>query len=108
MVKRLKNFEPGHGFTREDWDAVDSPEISEAEFAAMRPATEVLPAAFFAHIEEERRRRGRPPLARPKQQVTLRLDADVLDHYRAGGKGWQARLNDALRSAAGLGDLKPE
>ena len=47
-------------------------------------------------------KRGRPKSASPKQQVTLRLDRDVLDQFRAGGVGWQARINQALRQAAGL------
>jgi uncharacterized protein (DUF4415 family) len=41
-------------------------------------------------------RRGRPPLERPKEAVKLRLAPDVLDHFRAGGKGWQTRINDTL------------
>jgi uncharacterized protein (DUF4415 family) len=36
-----------------------------------------------------------------KEQVTLRIDQDVLDHFRAGGPGWQDRINEALRKAAG-------
>ena len=36
-----------------------------------------------------------------KEQVSLRLDQDVLDHFRAGGPGWQDRINTALRKAAG-------
>ena len=36
-----------------------------------------------------------------KQQVTLRLDQDVLEHFQAGGPGWQDRINEALRKAAG-------
>ncbi|MGH6680142.1 MAG: BrnA antitoxin family protein [Gemmataceae bacterium] len=36
-----------------------------------------------------------------KEQVTLRIDQDVLDHFREGGPGWQERINDALRKAAG-------
>ncbi|MBN8528168.1 MAG: BrnA antitoxin family protein [Caulobacterales bacterium] len=44
-------------------------------------------------------RRGRPPLDRPKQQVTLRLDQDVLDLFRGQGPGWQGRINAALRKA---------
>ncbi|WQH01122.1 BrnA antitoxin family protein [Rhodopseudomonas palustris] len=43
-------------------------------------------------------RRGRPPLgAQPKSSVTLRLDADVLDAYRALGAGWQSQINADLR-----------
>ncbi|ABD07141.1 conserved hypothetical protein [Rhodopseudomonas palustris HaA2] len=43
-------------------------------------------------------RRGRPPLgAQPKSSVTLRLDADVLESYRALGAGWQSQINADLR-----------
>ncbi len=46
---------------------------------------------------------GRPPLGdAPKKQVTLRLDADVIDRFRASGKGWQSRINQTLRKAAGV------
>ena len=48
-------------------------------------------------------RRGRPKSAAPKRATSIRLDADVLDHYRTGGPGWQSRINQALRKAAGLG-----
>lgn len=44
-------------------------------------------------------RRGRPPLDNPKRQVTLRLDADVLDGFRETGPGWQGRINEALKKA---------
>ena len=33
-------------------------------------------------------RRGRPKLERPKRAVKLRLDQDVLDHFRGSGRGW--------------------
>ncbi|MFL9501898.1 BrnA antitoxin family protein [Rhodopseudomonas palustris] len=43
-------------------------------------------------------RRGRPPLGtQPKSSVTLRLDADLLDAYRALGRGWQSQINADLR-----------
>jgi uncharacterized protein (DUF4415 family) len=52
------------------------------------------------------RRPEGPPAAKPalpgvKEQVTLRLDKDVLEHFQADGPGWQERINDALRKAAG-------
>ena len=46
--------------------------------------------------------RGRPKSATPKVSTTLRLDPDVLESFRAGGPGWQSRINAALRKAAGL------
>ena len=36
-----------------------------------------------------------------KEQVTLRIDQDVLEHFQADGPGWQDRINDALRKAVG-------
>jgi uncharacterized protein (DUF4415 family) len=36
-----------------------------------------------------------------KEQVTLRIDRDVLDFFQQGGPGWQERINAALRQAAG-------
>ena len=45
---------------------------------------------------------GRPRLAHPKRQMTLRLDADLIDQLRATGPGWQSRINTLLREAAGL------
>ncbi len=43
----------------------------------------------------------RPAPPGTKEQVTLRIDRDVLDHFQADGPGWQDRINDALRKAAG-------
>ena len=37
-------------------------------------------------------------LPRPKQLVSLRLDADVLDYFRATGRGYQTRINAVLRA----------
>jgi uncharacterized protein (DUF4415 family) len=36
-----------------------------------------------------------------KEQVTLRIDQDVLEYFQQGGPGWQERINEALRKAAG-------
>ena len=42
-------------------------------------------------------RRGRPPSARPKVSTTIRLSQEVIDHFKAGGRGWQTRIDEALR-----------
>jgi uncharacterized protein (DUF4415 family) len=36
-----------------------------------------------------------------KEQVTLRIDQDVLEYFQQNGPGWQDRINEALRKAAG-------
>ncbi|MBX9898838.1 MAG: BrnA antitoxin family protein [Qipengyuania sp.] len=46
-------------------------------------------------------RRGRPA-GSAKRLVSLRIDQSVLDRFRADGPGWQSRINEALRKAAGL------
>lgn len=47
-------------------------------------------------------KRGRPPVGDlPKQQVTLRLPRHVLDHFKAGGAGWQTRIGDVLERHVG-------
>jgi uncharacterized protein (DUF4415 family) len=42
-----------------------------------------------------------PSLPGVKELVSLRIDRDVLDHFQEGGPGWQDRINDVLRAAAG-------
>ena len=43
-------------------------------------------------------RRGRPLGSGTKAQVTLRLDVEVLERFKASGDGWQTRINDVLKS----------
>lgn len=43
--------------------------------------------------------RGRPRLPEPKVSTTIRLDADVLEKFRATGPGWQSRINAVLKAA---------
>lgn len=97
----LQEFQPGRGYTREDWDAVDSPPLTEEELASMRPFREVFPE-LAEKIEKEIAARGRPRVEAPKVAVTLRLDPDVLEKYKAGGKDWRAVMAAELRKAAGL------
>lgn len=47
-------------------------------------------------IEAYRRQRGRPT-GSDKESTTIRFDRDVLAAFRAGGPGWQTRMNAALR-----------
>jgi uncharacterized protein (DUF4415 family) len=78
----------------------ENPELTSDDIARMRPAREVLGDAW---IEGQKRGRGRPRIEAPKEKVTLRLDADVLQFFRAEGAGWQTRLNDALKGVVSKG-----
>jgi len=48
--------------------------------------------------------RGRPKLSSElrKQRISILLDPDVISHFKGGGRGWQTRINAALRKVAGL------
>lgn len=52
-------------------------------------------------------RRGRPPAAKTKVALTVRYDADVIAAFRATGKGWQTRMNDALREWLAQREARP-
>jgi uncharacterized protein (DUF4415 family) len=41
-------------------------------------------------------RRGRPFSQSPKMPVSIRLDAEIVEHFKASGKGWQSRINALL------------
>ncbi len=72
----------------------DNPELTTEEIAEMRPLSEFDPELYAAFM----RRRG-PQVAPTKERISLRLDRDLLQALRAGGRGWQGRANAALRKA---------
>ena len=43
----------------------------------------------------------KPAVPNAKELVSLRIDREVLDYFQEDGPGWQDRINDALRKAAG-------
>lgn len=60
----------------------DSPELTDAQFAALKPVAEVLPDLDFG-----------------KQRITIMLDSAVIAGYKAkaGGRGYQTLINETLR-----------
>jgi uncharacterized protein (DUF4415 family) len=78
-------------------DPDDAPELTKDFFdrAEVREGGKIVRAA-----QGTLTRMGRPPLGdAAKKQVTLRLDVAVIEAFRAGGAGWQSRINDALAKA---------
>ncbi len=73
----------------------DNPELTEEDFARMRPVRETHPE----YVEDWLRRKRGAQKAPTKVLVSLRLERDVLDKLRASGRGWQSRANDMLRKA---------
>jgi uncharacterized protein (DUF4415 family) len=78
----------------------DNPEWTAEDFAKARPASEVLNELFSPEIAAEMlrpKKSGRPHSENPKIFTGIRLDADVLDSFKSTGKGWQTRMNNALK-----------
>jgi uncharacterized protein (DUF4415 family) len=75
-----------HSTKHEFRDPDDAPELDEAWFdeADLRKGQAIV-------------RRGRPKSARTKEQINIRLSADVLAAFRATGPGWQTRIDEALK-----------
>lgn len=94
-TRKQKQFVPGHGYTKADWDVVsDAPEATDEQLAQARPFAEVFPELADAA------RRARGPQRTPtKVPVSIRLSRDVVEHFKAGGPGWHARIDEALRQA---------
>ncbi len=84
----------------ENWvDPDDAPEWTEEHF---RFARKTVGGQVVREAEGTWTRPGRPPSQNPKKQVTLRLDPEVVEGFRATGKGWQSRINAELRKALGI------
>lgn len=101
MTASKRNTPPssGEGIGETDLAKLDAHEITAEEYDEIPELTDEMMARAVPGdgLELLKRGRGRPPSDSPKQQVTMRLDADVLAAMRASGPGWQARANEALR-----------
>lgn len=78
------------------------PESIRKELAALaaKPESEVDLTDIPASSRKDWKGAARGRFYRPvKQQLTVRLDADVLEWLKSQGKGYQGRLNDILREA---------
>ena len=87
----MKKHKPKH-VLQGDWNAVESPPLTNDQLAGMRPALKTHPE----FVERYRRTRG-PQKAPRKVVTTIRLDADVVEYFKAQGRGWQTRINEKLR-----------
>ena len=86
--------------TGSDLKKVDAHVIQPHEYDEAPELTEEDLQYADLYEGEKLIRRGRPRLAEPKRAVKLRLSQQVLDHFKAGGPGWQTRINAALEQVA--------
>jgi uncharacterized protein (DUF4415 family) len=75
--------------TATDWvDPDDVPDLTAPEWEAA--------------IARAKVQRGRPKSESPKVSTTIRLSPEVIEYFKAGGPGWQSRIDEALRKIAGI------
>lgn len=84
------------GESQTNWARVEATTEEEIEAdIASDPDWQDIPRDWYKHAKP-----GLPfPLPKEnKRQVTLRLDPDILDHFKRQGRGWQSRINAVLRT----------
>jgi uncharacterized protein (DUF4415 family) len=77
--------EPQYGVPDED-----TPELTAERLARATAMPELLKRLGLPPLP------GRPKAAVTKTPVNLRLDPEIVAHFKAGGAGWQTRINDVL------------
>lgn len=81
--------------SKTDFAALDA--MTDEDIAA-QVAADPDAAPLFESLEGFRR--GRGPQKQPtKEQITLRLSPDVVQHFKSGGPGWQTRIDETLKQA---------
>ena len=73
-------------------DDPDTFELDEEWFANAKPTAEVLP-----HIVERYHRAKHEQKSPGGEPASVNIDADIADHFRKSGAGWERRLNQTLR-----------
>ena len=94
------------GPTKSDLKKIDEYVLGPKDYEEIPELTDEWFRHATMHIGGVPVLRGRPKSKARKQPVSLRLDPDVLAHFRRSGRGWQSRINAALRKVAKLPEKK--
>lgn len=102
----MPKLKPGTIIPSKDEDATikagiatdpDTVELDAQWFAQAKPASEVFASDTYEALIAMKRPRGRPKSEETKVFTAIRLDAEIVDTFKATGKGWQTRINNALK-----------
>jgi uncharacterized protein (DUF4415 family) len=75
----------------------DNPSWTDADFKRARPISEVLPPDMQKLLVRPKGRPAVDPIDH-KQAVSIRLDREIITHFKVDGPGWQTRINDVLKA----------
>ena len=76
----------------------ENPEWTDEDFRQAKAPHEILSPEILKSFP---RTRG-PQVAPRKIAVSIRLSPEVIERFKAGGPGWQSRINEVLKKAVGL------
>ncbi len=85
----IMKCKPDH-ISKKDWEAVNSPPLTDEILSRMRPVRETKP-------DIPPRIRG-PQKSPTKIPVSIRLNQDIVEYFKSQGKGWQTKVNKILRN----------
>jgi uncharacterized protein (DUF4415 family) len=80
----------------------DPDTYGDGAFDPVDDAPDLSTPYWVEQFSKAKVQRGRPKELETKVSTTIRLDPAVIAHFKAEGPGWQSRINEALRKAAGL------
>ncbi len=88
------NKKPTTKASRTDWDALENMNDDEIDLSD-------IPEITAEQMAQATLRVGGKPVAKGKVRVTIYLDAEVVDHFKAeaGGRGYQTLINEALKKS---------
>lgn len=94
---------PGKSLT--DWERVrreiaeDAPIPYDPEDGPYDPNDDAAVEAYWENAVILRPGQRGPQKAPIKKQISLRLSPEVIEHFKATGKGWQTRIDETLKKA---------
>jgi len=81
-------------------DDDEIPELDDEWFKRAKSAAEVLPQELLAVLPKRKPGQRGKQVAPKKELIAIRLDADLVGIFRSKGRGWQTRINSALKEWA--------
>jgi uncharacterized protein (DUF4415 family) len=112
MPTRSKSINRKSAVKANDWKLVkkqveaDEPIAFDPDVDPYDPNDDAAVEAFWA-CATITRGRGRPPVAVKRPTLNMRVDAEILEAFKATGPGWQTRINSLLRDAVKSGAVRP-
>ena len=77
---------------------IDAHRITDDEYEEIPELSDAFFEQASVYFDGNLIRRGRPKSEQRKLAITVRYDADVIKAFKATGRGWQTRMNEALKN----------